>query len=337
MVRHSERGRNRRSWITLAEQVEAVSFANGAVFSVYSVSQNGVLAYRGVGNSDIQLAWYNRDGKRLGSIGQPGFYGIVTLSPDEKRVALERLDPQLRTNDIWILELASGILSRVTFNPADDTDPVWSPDSRELVFSSNRKATIDLYRKVLGSGEEELLFASAEYKFPKSWTKDGSIVFLNLNSRTHYQLPLTGERKPVVLTKSEFDRDNPHVSPDGHWVAYNSRESGRWEVYVAAFPSFNDKRQVSSSGGCQPMWRKDGKELFYRTLEGKLMVVEVKGGSTLQTGVPQFLFQSPANMNPVQSEYAVIGDGKKFLFREPVVETTAPITVVLNWTAGLKN
>jgi Tol biopolymer transport system component len=219
----------------------------------------------------------------------------------------------------------------------NDTDPVWSPDGHELVFSSNRKGTHGLYRKVIGGGDEELLLGSAELKFPKFWTKDGSILFLNQYGRTFYQLPLAGDRKPVVLTKSEFDRDNPRVSPDGHWVAYNSLESGRWEVYVAAFPSFNEKRQISVSGGCQPMWRKDGKELFYRTLEGKLMVIEVKAGSSLETGVPLLLFQSPSNVNPVHSEYAVTADGKKFIFREPVGETTTPITVVLNWSAGLKN
>jgi hypothetical protein len=105
---------------------------------------------------------------------------------------------------------------------------------------------------------------------------------------------------------------------------------------VAAFPAFNEKRQVSISGGCQPLWRKDGKELFYRTLEGKLMVVEVKGGATLHTGAPMFLFQTPARVNPVQSEYCVTGDGKRFLFREPVGESATPITVVVNWAAGLK-
>ncbi len=316
----------------VAEQVGATRFVPGSIFSV---SQNGVLVYRGVGSADVQLAWYNRDGKRLGPIGQPGPYGLITLSPDEKRVALERLDAQLGTSDLWNLELASGILSRLTFNPADDTDPVWSPNGHELVFSSNRTGTRGLYRKVIGGGDEELLLGSAEMKFPKFWFEDGSILFLNLQGKIFYKLPL-GDRKPVVLTKSEFDRDNPHVSPDGHWIAYNSLESGRWEVYVAAFPSFNEKRQVSVSSGCQPMWRKDGKELFYRTLEGKLMVVEVKTGSNLQTGVPLLLFQSPANVNPVQSEYAVVDNGKKFLFREPVGETTTPITVVVNWSAGLK-
>ncbi|HET9319325.1 MAG TPA: protein kinase [Bryobacteraceae bacterium] len=320
--------------VSIAEQVGAMTFLPGLMFSV---SQNGVAVYRSAESAVVQLAWYNREGKRLAAIGEPGLYGIIVLSPEEKRLAMERLDPQLRTNDLWTLELASGILSRQTFHPTNDTDPVWSPDGRELVFTSDAKGQDDLYRKAVGGRDEEPLFESGEQKYPKSWPKDGkSIVFINSDGKTFYQLSLTGERKPVILSKSEFTRDNPHVSPDGRWIAYNSLESGRWEVYVAAFPAFNEKRQVSVSGGCQPMWRKDGKELFYRTLEGKMMVVELKGGSTLQTGVPLLLFQTPARVNPIQSEYCVTGDGKRFIFREPVGESGTPITVVLNWNAGLK-
>ena len=117
----------------------------------------------------------------------------------------------------------------------------------------------------------------------------------------------------------------------------SSLESGRWEVYVAAFPAFTERRQISSNGGCQPFWRKDGKELFYLTLDGKLMAVDVKGGATLSTGVPQVLFQTPERVNPMQSEYCVTGDGKKFILREPVGERTTPITVVLNWNAEMKH
>ena len=181
------------------------------------------------------------------------------------------------------------------------------------------------------------MFESGEPKYPKYWLKDGkSILFINRNGNTLYQLPLAGERKPVVLTKSEFRRDNFLLSPDERWVAYNSNESGRWEVYAAAFPAFTEKRQVSSAGGCQPMWRKDGKELFYLTLDGKLMAAEVKSGASLQTGIPRMLFQSPARVNPIYSEYCVTADGKRFLFKDPVGENATPFTVVVNWTAGLK-
>ena len=320
---------------SIAERVGAMSFLPGLM---YSISQNGVAVYRSAPSDTVQLASYNRDGKRLGPIGEPGAYGIIVLSPDDKRLAMERLEPQLRTHDIWTLELASGILSRQTFRPTDDTDPVWSPDGRELVFTSNPKTTDDLYRKVVGGGEAQVLFESRDQKYPKFWLGDGrSIVFIGPNGKTFYQLPLTGDRKAVPLLMSEFDKDNPHVSPDGHWVAYNSIESGRWEVYVAAFPTFADKRQVSVNGGCQPLWRKDGQELFYLTLEGKLMVVELKAGKILQTGVPQLLFQTPAIVSPINSQYCVMADGKRFIFREPVGEANAPITVVLNWVAGLKH
>jgi len=319
----------------IAEHVGRMAVAQGVQFSV---SENGVLAYRiASGPAESQLAWYGRDGKRLAPVGEPGPFGIITLSPDDKRLAVERSDARLGTEDLWILELGSGVFSRLTFDPSDDTDPVWSPDGRQLLFASNRKDTFQIYRKVLGGGEEELLFASPEDQFPKDWSKDGrSAVLINESGKSFYELPLAGERKPLTILQSEFNKDGPHISPDAHWIAYASAESGRWEVYVARFPSLSEKRQISASSGSQALWRKDGKELFYLTLEGKLMVVEVRGGATLETGPPKVLFQTPLRITATDSQYCVTADGKRFIFREPVGESMTPFTVVLNWTAGLK-
>ncbi len=314
--------------VPIAQQLDSFGFISGFPFSV---SQNGVLAYRSGSSGRVQLAWYNRDGKRLTSIGGPGLYSQIVLSPDEKRLAMERLNADIA--NLWILELANGIMSRVTFNSAGDANPVWSPDGRELLFSSSHSGHLDLYRKTIGGGEDELIYHSNEDKGPYVWTKDGSILF-NAGSDL-FRVPLTGGREPVVALKSEGTKDLATLSQDGRWVAYESNESGRWEVYVASYPAFGDRRQVSSAGGCQPLWRRDGKELFYLTLDSKLAVVEVKGGATLEAGMPQVLFRTPVRVNPNQTEYAVANDGQRFIFREPIGESVAPTTVVLNWTAEL--
>jgi eukaryotic-like serine/threonine-protein kinase len=317
----------------IADQVGSMSPGVGSSFSF---ADNGVLMYRNTRSNTVQLAWYGRDGKRLQSLGEPGEYPQVLLSPDEKRLAVERRDARNGAHNIWGLDLSTGIFSRLTFGDADNTDAMWSPDGHELIFTQNRNGKQDLYRTRVGRGGEELVYGSDEGKFAYHWWKDGRSILINTGT-TFYQLPLAGERKPVVLLTSEFRKDFPRVSSDEHWVAYNSLESGRWEVYVAAFPTFTERRQISSNGGCQPFWRKDGKELFYLTLDGKLMAVDVKGGAALSTGVPQVLFQTPERVNPMQSEYCVTGDGKKFILREPVGERTTPITVVLNWNAGMKH
>ncbi len=301
--------------------------------SLYSVSQGGVLAYRSPAVSDLQLAWYSRDGKRLQSLGEPRRYRQMVLSPDERRLAVELPNGRNTGLSIWTVDLSTGIFSRLTF-AANASDAVWSPDGRELIYSSSD----GVYRKTVGGGDEKLVYTSVEGLYPYNWFKDGRSILLVTIGKTFYQLPLAGEQKPLTLLTSEFVKASPRVSPDEHWVAYSSLESGRWEVYIATFPAFTEKRQVSVSGGCQPFWRKDGKELFYLTFSGKLMATDVKGGATLQTGVPRVLFQTPARVeDPGMNQYSVTGDGKKFLFEEPVTnEGAEQITVVLNWAVGLR-
>ena len=141
----------------------------------------------------------------------------------------------------------------------------------------------------------------------------------------------------MVLLETEVDKDNPRVSPNERWVAYQSQESGQWEVYIASFPSFGERRQVSNGGGCQPRWRRDGKELFYLGLEGKMRSVEVKGGPSLETNAPRILFQTPLRVDALAAaQYVAARDDERFLFGEPVGEVSKPVTIVLNWTAGVK-
>jgi Tol biopolymer transport system component/tRNA A-37 threonylcarbamoyl transferase component Bud32 len=315
----------------IAPQVSTFAFWPGTQFST---SRNGVLAYVAGSSGKVQLAWYDRDGKRLGSIGEPGFYPQISLSPDEKRLAVQRTESNV--TNLWILELARGIFSRLTFNPDGDLNPQWSPDGRELLYTSTRNGHLDLYRKPLGGAEEQLVYHSEEAKGPFYWSKDGWILFVAGDPGSFYRIPLAGERKPLPALKSDFGLDMAAVSQDGRWVAWESGESGRSEVYAAAYPAFIEKRQVSIAGGCQPLWRRDSKELFYLTLDGKLEAVDVRAGATLDTGTPHMLFRASVVVIPSQGEYCVTGDGKRFIFREPVGETTAPVNVVVNWTAGLR-
>lgn len=296
----------------------------------FSVSNSGILVYRSTASTTVQLAWYNRDGRRLSLVGDPGEYSQIALSPNEKRLSVE--GPGV--SDLWLLELDTGIRSRFTFQRGDDA--VWAPDGRQLIFSSNRSGQFDLYRKTIGGVEEELLFASTEPKYAEDWSKDGSfIVFINEDGRKFYRLPLSGDRKPEVLLQTDFAKDEPHLSPDGRFIAYGSTESGRWEIYLAAFPGFTQKRQVSSTGGGRAAWRGDGKELFYLGLDGKMMALSVNLGTILETSVPRGLFQTRIRPDPRQDQYCVTHDGQRFLLAEPV-ETSSVITVVVNWAAGLK-
>jgi eukaryotic-like serine/threonine-protein kinase len=297
--------------------------------SFFSVSPNGVLAYVRSRQRAFQLHWYDRQGRVLETFGNPAPYISVVLSPDEKRVAVDRAD-----GHVLVLERANGIATRLSHNRFT-SDPIWSPDGRQLVFTVFNDVSGDLYRKVIAGGKEERLFESGENKYPQWWLNDGrSIIFMNQQSAL-YRLATSGDRKPELLLQTVFQNDEFRLSPDERWIAYNSLESGRWEVYVASFPSFGGKRQLSSGGGCQAHWRKDVKELFYLDLNGKLMAVDVTTDPSFVASAPRPLFQTSILVNPVVDQYAVTGDGRRFILGTPLGEEE-PITVMLNWTAGLK-
>jgi serine/threonine protein kinase/Tol biopolymer transport system component len=317
---------------TLAQQFGSWDAQNRRFFSV---SQNGVLVYRGNDAPQTQLIWYTRDGKRLETAGENGRYLQIALSPDATKVTLEKLDTTSNTSHLWLLDLRTGVSSRLTSDPGMDTDVIWSPDSREIVFASDRIGQMDLFSREIGATQDKLLYADGERKVPESWTTTGDIVYMT-ELRDMHLLKAHESRKPVLLLQTGFQSDEPHVSPDGRWVAYGSVESGRWDIYVASFPDFGNKIQVSNNGGAQPLWRGDGKELYYLTLDGKMLAIDIMAGATLKTGVQKFLFETRVrHPKPVMDQYGVSPDGQLFLVAEPLERVAKPITVVLNWPSAV--
>jgi eukaryotic-like serine/threonine-protein kinase len=309
----------------------------------FSVSENGVLAFRSGGGVGTQLLWFDRSGKEIGSLGARGIYLNVSLSTDEKRAAVDLADSQTGRNDIWLFDLSRGVPSRFTTDPAADSFPLWSPDGSQIVFSSTREGVFNLYaKKASGVGNEELLFKSEETKVPDDWSPDGRfIVYESRNPKRKldlWLLPTSGNREPVSFLQTDFNEQQAKFSPDGKWIAYTSDVSGRPEVYVQTFPASGGPLRVSTGGGAQPEWRGDGHELFYIASDRKLMAVEVKLGATFEAKAPQPLFSTRVlTITEFRNHYAVTRDGQRFLVNSLIEETTTnPITVVVNWTAGLK-
>jgi Tol biopolymer transport system component/DNA-binding winged helix-turn-helix (wHTH) protein len=327
---------------------EPVGFGLLPAQGLFSVSDNGVLVYDATPSSRRwELVWFDRTGRRLGVVGPPDRYGILSLAPDEKRVAVSLRDPKIGTLDLWLFELTGGANSRFTFLPGSETEPVWSPDGSRIVFYATPGGPFDLYQKTSsGSGSEELLLHSTANKMPSSWSRDGRFLLygeLDPKNRSDiWILPLAGERKPVPFVRSESDARRAEFSPDGRWIAYQSNESGRYEIYVQPFPAIGGgagsgaggKWQVSTGGGTVPKWRGDGKEFYYLATDLKMMAAEVKAsGNTFAAGVPRPLFQTRAVSEP----FAVTSDGQRFLILTPMEEIApSPLTVVVNWQGGLK-
>ncbi len=307
----------------------------------FSVSRNGVLAYR-TGESGGRLLWRDRAGRELDTLGEPGDYGNPALSPAGDRLAFNLTDSRSGKNDIWIRDLARGVNSRFSLGAGNNYRPLWSPDGAAIVFSSDRGGTTDLYEKsTRGPGEEKLLLHSDEFKFASGWTRDGRYIgYSTQNAKSFWDiwaLPTFGDRKPIPIIVGPFLEIQPVFSPDGRFVAYSSTESGRAEIYVQTFPSVGGKWQVSSAGGVDPSWRGDGKELFYRSPDQKLMAVEIRGGGDFQAGIPQPLFPIRIRPGNPRNKYLPAADGQRFLVVAPLGrDSITPTTIVLNWFAGLR-
>ncbi len=322
---------------------EHLAYNLGLGRGAFSVSQSGVLAYRSGSGALNQPLWFDRAGKQIGSLGTNGLYFTVELSPDQKRAAVNRVDTQTGTNDIWLFDLLRGIPTRFTTDPAGDSNPLWSPDGSRIVFTSGRDGNSNLYQKTAsGGGDEEVLLKSSEEKWPDDWSADGQfILYQTFKPKTKWDLwllPMSGDRQPTPLLQTEFNEHQAQFSPDGKWIAYTSDESGEPEVYVQTLPASGGRWRVSTGGGAQPKWRRDSRELFYVAADRKLMAVDIKLGDTFEAGVPKVLFGTRTfTLIEFRNHYAVTADGQRFLINSTTEEIDAtPISVVVNWTAGLK-
>ncbi len=304
---------------------------------VASASGNGTLVYSRPVNRAAQLHWYGRDGKKLSSIEGARNYSQLLLSPDGRRVAVE-LDGTEKTSNrsLWVLELSTGIASLFTPNmEARYSDAIWSSDSRDIIYTRFQGFKPSILRKPAGGGAEQVVISQETALYPEESLPDGSILALSQNGKDIVRIPSSGG-KPESIFHTDFESDEPHVSHDGRWITYTSNESGQWEVYVAAFPSFGSRRQVSNAGGMGPVWRADGRELFYLSPVGKLISVAFKGGAQPETSVPVELFQTRLRADSRYNQYTVTGDGQRFLVYDPVEENDQPYHVVMNWTSLLK-
>lgn len=323
--------------IPVAEQVATVGPGGG-----FSVSQNGFLAYRrALPPTSTELTWFDRNGKKLGTVGEEAVYTNPALSPDGKRLAVGRLDPAVGTRDIWVIDLARNVSSRFTFDKADDTNPVWSPDGSRIAYSSGRKGPNDrqlFWKAAGGAGAEQPLLENSDNKALEDWSPDGKLLLYNIASQSIAAVPVSGDRKQVPVLKADFKQDHGRVSPDGHWIAYVSRESGRDEIFVQNFPPSGGKWQISNTGATEPSWRRDGKELYFIS-GSKFEAVEVKAsGANFEAGIPKDLFEVQLDTTNRRNRYVATPDGQRFLFVTiPKRVDTVPFVVVQNWQSALKH
>jgi len=326
--------------LPVTDQVGSFAAANAGLFSV---SDNGVLAYRvGVGGNQVQLTWFDITGKILGFVGDKGAYTNPALSPDGSRVAVTQFDQANGASNIWVLDVMRGNSIRITFTPGRNDFPLWSPDGKTIAFASNHQGYLDLYQKNAdGSGDETLLLKSNEDKVPRAWSRDGRlIVFTSLSLKTRndiWVLPLQGEPKPFEVVATERNEAVPALSPDAHWLAYTSDESGTPELFVVPFApekgtaaTSGGKWAISKGGGLNAKWL--GNRIFYSTPALQQMVVDVSTEKSFSAEIPRMLYSFP-----FLNRFDVTPDGNRFLHITPErSEAPSPFIVVSNWQSALK-
>ena len=321
---------------------EPAAGGNTLPLATFAASPSGVLVWRrGSQSSQSSLQWFDRNGKRLGVVDEAADYSNPALSPDDTKLAVDVRDPRTRTRDIWIFDLVRGTKIRLTFDPADDVNPIWSPDGTRIAFTSDRTGQRNIYWKSAdGSGSEELLLGGKEgQENVEDWSQDGKYLMYNVlvpGGAHLYVLPLV-DRKPIQFLNLEFRTEEGQFSPDDRWAAYRSTESGRPEVYVQGLPldpsKPRGKWQVSVAGGEVPRWRRDGKELFFEFNNGYFAVDVKTEGSSFEAGIPKPLFTAPTASTSVGggSPFVVTRDGQRLLVITTIEKpSNQPLEVLVN-------
>jgi Tol biopolymer transport system component/tRNA A-37 threonylcarbamoyl transferase component Bud32 len=306
--------------------------------AVFASSESGLLVAQKGGDTAVsQMLWFDRRGQEIGVASKPGVYGNLNLAPNGKFVAADAMDAGSQNTDVWTYDLATDSAKRLTFDPAIDSTPMWSPDSSRLVFCSDRAQRFNLYLKdATGAGDDKLIPQEGPDRYPTDWSRDGKYVLYERGMDLWF-VTLPGLTSTVFL-KGQSPPRAGRFSPDGKWVAYASNESGKWEVYVTSFPEAHGKWQVSNAGGEQPRWRSDGKEFYYLASDGKIMAVPVTIGANFDAGTPAALFQANPRELVATSEqfsYDVSKDGQRFLINTQLKTAMTPMSVVTNWAAML--
>jgi len=336
--------------------------ATGVLYDVstwhagFSVSRNGILAFHsGTSRGEIQFAKFDRSGKKLSDIGEPGNFGSLSLSPDGTMIATEITGLE---TEVWVYEVARGVGRRLTFEFGSDQAPIWSPDGTQVAYGFMHHAQPNVPRHICRrpaiGGDEEVLYTSSDDCWPTDWSHDGKYILMSRgkyiggNPSDIWALPLFGDREPFPLVQTQFKETQARFSPDGQWVAYSSDESGRSEIYLIPFtppaaednataqPPRGGKWQVSTHGGTFPRWSKNGKELIYTSgeLPSELTAVPIELSPTsVKIGVPTplFVLDQVAGTTP----YDTAPEGDWFVVNTSAVQSSASINLITNWTAEL--
>ena len=291
-----------------------------------------------------ELRIFDRTGKTIGTVGEPAGYTGPSLSPDGTRLAVARRDATVPSRDIWVYDLSHGNRLQLTLDAGDDNAPRWSADGRWVMFSSDRRSVRgvrNIYKRLAsGEGAEELVFESELNKGLNAWSLDGRFVVYDAvgpgGATDLHVVPLTGDRRPVVLASQPGFQQQADIAPNGRLIAYASSESGKFEVIVSSFPDNSARRQISVNGGREPFWRGDGRELFFLS-DDTVMAVDVHTSPVgLEWSAPRPLFKIP-NLQRIPRGFTVSADGQRFV----AVVATASLepqrfTTLLNWTSLVK-